>query len=131
MLICNSLVRRFPRLVYSILSTCKKIYTNAVKKQWQLIHELYQIHIESKLGPLIDHGSEGDSERQKLMLESVLRSSCGLNFALFLMKVEISNMHLVIMTQDPPHVGKKLRNALLLIVQNVFWKKKFAHIFCL
>lgn len=61
------------------------------------------------------------------MLESVSRGTYGIESLSFLIKFEMINNLPMIMIEDPPHVGKKLRNLLLSSIQNLFWGKYLAH----
>ena len=37
--------------------------------QWQELENLYRIHLQDLLGPLLGHSSDGDTRRRKLIFE--------------------------------------------------------------
>ncbi len=60
------------------------------------------------------------------MLDSISKGTYDLKVQGFLMCVEMVDNAPIIMMQDPLHVGKKLRNPLLLTTRIVFWGKHMA-----
>jgi hypothetical protein len=73
------------------------------------------------VGVLIGHGSDGDSKRRKLMLESISRETVGLKSPSFTMKAEVrAGGYPLLMDQDVIHGGKKARNSLLSPSKNLF-----------
>ncbi|XP_073237698.1 uncharacterized protein [Porites lutea] len=61
------------------MPTCNRFDTGFVHQQCQEIQRLFGGELEATLGPLIDHSSDGDSCRCKIMLQ-LLRSREGLRF---------------------------------------------------
>jgi len=85
---------------------------------------------------MIGHGPNRDSRWQKWMLQSVSKETHGIECPSLLMKFEMIDNRLMIMTQDPPCVKKKLKNPLLSSTcQDRFWNKSWnkylAHKNCL
>lgn len=61
------------------MATCNRFDTGFVHQQCQEIQRLFEGELEATLGPLINHSSDGDSCRCKIMLQ-LLRSREGLRF---------------------------------------------------
>ena len=67
-ILLNPLSTLLPRAVVLLLPTCNRFTANDVKDQWESIHRYYVEKLESVIGPLIGHASDGDSRRRSLML---------------------------------------------------------------
>jgi hypothetical protein len=74
--IVNPLDKRFPRLPVLMAATCNTFtYADYIKPQWVEMRTLYAKHLEPIIGPLVGHGSDGDSRRRlAMLLESALRA---------------------------------------------------------
>jgi len=107
-LVANPLVKGMPRLISGILTTYNKFDANQVKLQWTCVATLHKKHLEVVVGPLRGHANDGDVRRRKLMLENIYKGTFGLNEDGFLMNSKVVDGHLLIMVQDPIHMGKKL-----------------------
>ena len=67
-ILLNPLSTLLPRAVVLLLPTCNRFTANDVKDQWESIHRYYVEKLESVIGPLIGHASDGDSRSRSLML---------------------------------------------------------------
>ncbi|CAM6101773.1 unnamed protein product [Calypogeia fissa] len=68
--IVNPLVVGFPKLCLLATSTCGKFDTEWVKRQWNILEEMWNSHCLKDVGPILGHASDGDSRRRKLMIEA-------------------------------------------------------------
>ena len=68
-IIVNPLLPNVPKLTLLVMPTCNRFDHKFVYHQWQKTTNLYQEHLESALGPVIGHSSDGDQRRRKLMLQ--------------------------------------------------------------
>jgi len=121
------LVVGFPRLVYCLLSTCNQFGHLQIKSQWELIQKLHKIYLKKYISPLQGHALNGDiSRQQKLMLDNISKGTYDLKVQRFLMCTKMVDNSLIIMMQNPLHVGKKLQNPLLSTTRIMFWGKHMA-----
>jgi hypothetical protein len=123
----NPLCVGLPTLVLAMLPTCNTFNHVSVQARWNDVRSLLSTHF-SNLGALISHASDGDRRRVKCMLQSIGRGTYGLASPAFIMKAEVINGLPILMDQDPFHIGKKLRNPILVATRNVFWGKHLATI---
>jgi hypothetical protein len=65
----NPLHSKLPRLVLVVSCTCNCFDACWVRLQWGRIDQLWQLHCEEQVGPIVGHASDGDSRRRQLMLE--------------------------------------------------------------
>jgi hypothetical protein len=79
LIVANPLVKGFPRLVYAILPTCNAFDHQQIEHDHQRLILIHKMYLEDKVGPLIAHGSDGDSCRRKMQLDSIARGTYGLN----------------------------------------------------
>lgn len=98
-----------------------KFNAQHVLAQWQKAGAGFDRFL-ADVGVLVGHGSDGDSKRRKLMLESIGRGTEGLDCPSFTMKAEKNSLS----DQDAIHGGKKARNSLLSPSKNVYWGKHLA-----
>ena len=69
LIMLNPSDRRLPQLPALWVPTCKTVTSlGYVEPQWKLMDDLYKLHIEPVLGPLVSRGSDGDSTRRKQFL---------------------------------------------------------------
>jgi hypothetical protein len=86
---------------------------------------LHKKYLEKDIGPLQGHALDGDTNwRWKLMLDSISKGTYGLKVQGFLMCAKMVDNSLIILMQNPLHVGKKLRNPLLSTTIIMFWGKR-------
>ena len=64
----NPLSTLLPRAVVLVLPIFNRFTANDVKDQWESIHRYHVEKLESVIGPLIGHASDGDSRRRSLTL---------------------------------------------------------------
>ena len=65
----NSLHRLVPKFIIFFTITCDMFNHGDVFLQWQELENLYRIHLQDLLGPLLGHSSDGDTQRRKLTFE--------------------------------------------------------------
>jgi hypothetical protein len=122
LIVCNPLIKGFPRLVHAMLPTCNRFDASQVQDQWDQIHAIHDKYLSASIGPLISHASEGDARRRKLMVDGCEGGTNGLNQPGFTFKARLGrNGWLVLYCQDPPHGGKKMRNPLLSASRRLCW----------
>jgi hypothetical protein len=121
LLVLNPLVAGVPRLPLALLSMCMKFNAQHVLAQWQKADAAFNEFL-SDVGVLVGHGSDGDSKRRKLALESISRGTEGLDCPNFTMKAEKHNFS----DQDAIHGRKKGRNSLLNASKNIYWEQHLA-----
>jgi hypothetical protein len=109
-----------PTLVLGLLPTCNTFTHVSVQQRWDQMRSFMSTHF-GEIGVLVAHASDGDRRRVKCMLQSIDRGTYGLDCQGFVMKAEVVDGYPILMDQDPFHVGKKLRNPLLVASRNVFW----------
>jgi hypothetical protein len=113
----NPLHSSLPRLALVVSCTCNSFDSNWVRKQWDLIDQLWAVECASVVGPIIGHASDGDSRRRQLMLRDYTSKS-GPRFAIPWVgwMLSASSMDGTTVTglhdQDFIHNGKKLINPL-------------------
>jgi hypothetical protein len=73
LIVCNPLVKGFPRLVYAMLPTCNRFDASEVQAQWDQIHVIHDKYLSATVGPLVAHASDGDARRRKVMTDSIRR----------------------------------------------------------
>ena len=65
----NPLHRLVPKFIIFFTITCNMFDHGDVFLQWQELENLYRIHLQDLLGPLLGNSSDGDTRRRKLMFE--------------------------------------------------------------
>ncbi|GAQ78082.1 hypothetical protein KFL_000070500 [Klebsormidium nitens] len=123
----NVLCADLPTLVLAILPTCNTFTHVSIQQRWDQVRSFLVTHF-AEIGVLVSHASDGDRRRVKCMLQSIARGTYGLECPGFIMKAEVVNGYPVMMDQDPFHIGKKLRNPLLVASRNVYWGTHLATI---
>jgi hypothetical protein len=121
LLLVNPLAKGMPRLVYALLPTCNMFDAKQVYDQWRLIKTWHAEYLQETVGPLIAHASDEDKRRVKCQVASIGRGVYGLDRPGFIMKAEMEKGLPLLMDQDPPHCGKKLRHPLLNATRDIFW----------
>jgi hypothetical protein len=120
LVIVNPLDKRLPRLPVLMTATCNTFtHSNYIKPQWAEMRRLYDKHLEPVIGPLVGHGSDGDSRRRMAMLlESALGQPGPLPFTLdthgFVYGAYSrapGSVPIAVLDQDWIHCGKKIVNA--------------------
>ena len=121
-IILNPIAEGLPRIPILAMPTGNCFDSNFVYHQWQEVINLYEIHLEDILGPLIGNSSDGDSRRRHNMLK--LASSEAVNyrpipenlgFVFGALKIEKLNEQYTLRhlpDQDYVHVHKRLINML-------------------
>ena len=116
--VVNLLHPKLPRLVLVACCTCNYFNSDWVRKQWNVIDDLWKRDCLGAVGPIFGHASDGDSCRRQLMLADYKSDSGrwlqvdweGWMFTASLdEKEDAMGMH----DQDYIHNGKKLINPLL------------------
>jgi hypothetical protein len=126
-LVLNPLVAGLPTLVLGILPTCNTFIHESIRLRWNHVRSFLDAHF-ADVGVLISHASDGDRRRVKCQLQDMLGGTYGLDDPSFSMKARMENGFPALREQDPFHVGKKLRNPLLVALRNVFWGTHLATI---
>ena len=112
----NPVHEDIPALVVLLQATCNTFTNFDVQKQWREIRDLYHIHLQEILGPLVGHASDGDSRRRKLQLIDATSKDGERyeinheNFAYSALKGPFGTENLA--DQDFIHNAKKLINSL-------------------
>ena len=65
----NPIHPNLPSIAVLVMPTCNKFDHHFVYQQWQEVKRLYEQELKNIVGPLIDNSSDGDSRRQKIMLQ--------------------------------------------------------------
>lgn len=87
LLVLNPLVAGMPQMPLALLSTCMRFNSFHVLGQWLRVRAAFEEFL-ADVGVVVAHGSDGDSKRRKLMVESVTRGKDGLDVPGFSMKAE-------------------------------------------
>ena len=121
-IVVNPMHEKLPRLVLVACCTCNCFDSGWVRKQWDVIDNLWEKECLSAVGPIIGHASDGDSRRRQLMLQDY-RSKVGMRLSVnwegwtltasLDQNGDASGLH----DQDYIHNGKKLINPLLSAVR--------------
>lgn len=123
----NPLCAGLPTLVLGILPTCNTFNHERVQSRWDQVRSFLDAHF-ADLGVLVSRGSDGDRRRVKCMLRSISTRTYDLERPGFIMRARIVGGYPLLMDQDAFHVGKKIRNPLLIASRNVFWGTHLATI---
>ena len=116
-IVVNPLHDKLPRLVLVACCTCGCFNSDWVRGQWKRIDDLWTQHCYAAVGPVIGHGSDGDSRRCQLMLANYCSSegprlSVDWEGWVFTSAINIHGEATGLHDQDYIHNGKKLLNPL-------------------
>jgi hypothetical protein len=84
---------------------------------------LHKKYFKKNIGPLQGHALDGDTNRRRKLMDSISKGTYGLKVQSFLMCAKMVDNSLIIMMQNPLHVGKKLQNPLPSTTIIMFWGK--------
>jgi hypothetical protein len=73
-IVVNPLHEKLPRLMLVVCCTCNCFDSTWIRKQWNVVDDLWMKDCLHVLGPIIGRASDRDSRRQQLMLEDYKRS---------------------------------------------------------
>ena len=113
----NPMHEKLPRIVLVACCTCGCFDASWVRAQWNKIDDLWSKHCYAAVGPILGHGSDGDSRRRQLML-SDYRGLDGMRLGvdwegwIFTSSMNDAGEATGLYDQDYIHNGKKLLNPL-------------------
>ena len=116
--VVNHLHPKLPRLVLVACCTCNCFNSDWVRKQWNVIDDLWKRDCLGTVGPIICHASDSDSRRRQLMLadykiDSGRRLQVDWEGWMFTTSLDEKGDAKGLHDQDYIHIGKKLINPLL------------------
>ena len=116
--VVNPLHPKLPQLVLVACCICNCFTLDWIRKQWNVIDDLWKRNCLGAVGPIIGHASDGDSRRRQLMLADY-KSDSGSWLKvdwegwMFIASLDEKGDARRLHNQDYIHNGKKLINPLL------------------